>query len=396
MPSNTIKIIKKKFGELFGSADPLLVRSPGRVNLIGEHTDYNDGFVLPAAIDRVIYFGMKANGSDKIRVYSLDFDQFYSFDVTRRPFTKSNLGWPNYLMGVVDQLIKNGYAVGGFDAVFGGTIPIGAGLSSSAALEGGVIYGVTELFNLKTLRLDMVKMGQKTENDFVGVNCGIMDQFINIYGEEQRVLKLDCRSLEFELYPFERDDLAILLCDTQIRRELAESEYNKRRQQCEQGVEFLAAKNPSKNIKNLRDVEIELLEQYKPEMDPLVYRMCRYVIEENTRVLAACNDLNKDHISQFGQRMYASHTGLRDDYEVSCPELDLLVEEAAKMEGVYGARMMGAGFGGCTVNLVHKNAVDTFSYNIEHVYKNRSGKEIEVYQTEIGAGTGVIQPVVNS
>lgn len=381
-----IEDVTSEFNQRFAHANPLVIQSPGRVNLIGEHTDYNEGFVLPAAINRVAIMALASNGSSQVNTYSADLRKNHSFDL-KKPLVKSDEGWPNYIMGAVDQLIKAGYDVQGFDLVFGANIPIGAGLSSSAAVEDGVLYGVSELFGLNVPRLDIVKMGQKTENEFVGVNCGVMDQFINVFGEENRVLKLDCRSLDYELVPFERDDLSIILCDTQVRRELASSEYNKRRKQCEKGVAFLQDKMPDKTINSLRDVSLQMLEDYKNEMDPVVHKRCKYVVEENHRVLDGSDDLSRDDFNSFGKRMYASHDGLSNDYEVSCEELDVLVEEAQNIDGVYGARMMGAGFGGCTINLVEDHAVDSFTDTIIERYSDRTGKQIEVYKTSIGPGT---------
>ena len=368
--------------------EPLLIRSPGRVNLIGEHTDYNEGFVLPAAIDKVIVFGLAKNNSTKGRIYSVDMKQSFEFDIAADTFIKSELHWPNYIMGAVEQLKKAGHKVGGFDCAFGGNIPIGAGLSSSAAVEGGLLFGLTELFDLNVDRLTMVKMGVRTENDFVGVNCGIMDQFINIFGEDRQVIKLDCRSLDFELVPFERDDVRVVLCDTQVRRELASSEYNVRRKQCEDGVALL--KKYDAEINSLRDVTIEMLQRHKDEFDPVIYKRCKYVVEENNRVLSACDDLSRNDFKSFGKRMFESHEGLSNEYEVSCTELDVLVEEAKKLEGVLGSRMMGAGFGGCTINIVEEKHLDSFSEHIQEAYSNKTGKSIKVYKTSIDAGTEVI------
>ena len=379
--------VRSAFESQFGN-EPLLIRSPGRVNLIGEHTDYNEGFVLPAAIDKVIVFGLAKNNSTKGRIYSVDLEQSFEFDITADTFNKSDLHWPNYIMGAVDQLKKAGYAIDGFDCAFGGDIPIGAGLSSSAAVEGGLLFGLTHLLSLDVDRLEMVKMGVRTENDFVGVNCGIMDQFINIFGRDHQVIKLDCRSLDFELVPFERDDVGIVLCDTQIRRELASSEYNVRRKQCEDGVALLSKYDPE--IKSLRDVSTELLLQHKDEFDPVIFKRCKYVVEENSRVLSACEDLSQNDFRSFGKRMFQSHEGLSKEYEVSCNELDVLVEEAQKLNGVLGSRMMGAGFGGCTINLVEEKYMEDFSDQIQKAYKLRTGKSIKVYKTSIDAGTEVM------
>ncbi len=376
---NTAKIFRTKFNR-----HPLLVQSPGRVNLIGEHTDYNEGFVLPAAVDKQIVLGFASNEGTTARLYAIDMEQEFSWDVTATPYTKSELGWPNYIMGCVDQLRQAGYSVGGFDCVFGGTIPIGAGMSSSAALEGGTIFGLTQLFNLPLDKLSMVKLGQKAENEFVGVQCGIMDQFANIYSRADKVFKLDCRSLEYEYYPFTRDDLKIVLCDTQVRRELAGSEYNVRRSQCEEGVALLQQYNPE--ISSLRDVNPEMLQEHKAEFGPVVYSRCEYVIEENIRVNQACQDLAHDDFMAFGERMYQSHEGLRNKYEVSSRELDLLVDMTEDIDAVLGARMMGAGFGGCTINLVRAEAVDEFTAAVSQQYSGKMDQDALFYETTITAG----------
>lgn len=380
------KKVEQSFNEKYGG-DPLLIRSPGRVNLIGEHTDYNEGFVLPAAIDKIIVFALANNESSKARLYSYDLEEEFEFDIDEHPFSKSDQGWPNYILGAVDQLVRNGYKVGGFDCVFGGDIPIGAGLSSSAAVEGGLLFGLSQLNELDIDKIDLVKMGQKTENEFVGVQCGIMDQFINIFGKDNQVLQLDCRSLEHKHYPFERNDVKIVLCDTQVRRELAGSEYNKRREQCGKAVEVI--QKHEDGIKTLRDVTLEMLEKHKSKMEEVVYRRARYVVEENQRVIRACENLLNDEFDEFGKLMYASHEGLRDNYEVSCRELDVLVDEASRFEAVLGARMMGAGFGGCTINLVEEHAVEDFKQQIAERYEERTGKDIEVYLTQIDAGTEI-------
>ncbi len=378
--------VEYSFREKF-ETEPTLIRSPGRVNLIGEHTDYNGGFVLPAAIDKIIVFALAANETGKGRLYAHDLDEEFAFDIEDRPYDKSDKGWPNYILGAVDQLKQNGHEVKGFDCVFGGDIPIGAGLSSSAAVEGGLLYGLSQINDLNIAKIDLVKMGQKTENEFVGVQCGIMDQFINIFGRDNRVLQIDCRSLDYQYYPFDRNDVKIVLCDTQVRRELAGSEYNKRREQCNRGVEVISRHEDG--IQSLRDVSLEMLEKYKSDMEEVVYQRSRYVIEENQRVLKACQNLLQGNFGEFGKLMYQSHEGLRDDYEVSCEELDVLVDEASKFDSVLGARMMGGGFGGCTINLVEDHAIDEFKKQIKQNYKERTGKEISVYLTQIDAGTEV-------
>jgi len=380
-----IQQISDKFRARFG-VEPLLVMSPGRVNLIGEHTDYNEGFVLPAAIDKAVIFAVAPRQDTVCHFVSQDYGQEFRCDL--HELGRSPLRWPDYLEGVIDQFVRNGYAVRGFQCVFGGNIPIGAGMSSSAALEGGLAFAVNEMFRLKIDSLTLVKLAQKAENKFVGVRCGIMDQFINIHGLEKKVLKLDCRSLEFEYFPFERPDLRIVVCDSLVRRELASSEYNVRRRQCEEGVEVLKKYAPG--IRSLRDVDLGLLEEHRADLDPVVYKRCDYVIRENIRVEEACRDLLTGDFKSFGERMGASHAGLRDGYEVSSPELDALVEAAAKVEGVLGARMMGAGFGGCAISLVEEGAVPELRERVSRDYQASFGRTPNIHVIRIEAGTHVI------
>jgi len=377
--------ISDKFRSRFDT-QPLLVLSPGRVNLIGEHTDYNEGFVLPAATDKAIVFAVAPRADMTCHFVSHDFGQEFRGDV-REP-VRSPLHWPDYLAGVIDQFVRNGFPVRGFQCVFGGNIPIGAGMSSSAAIEGGLAFALNEVFRLGLDKLALVRLAQKAENEFVGVRCGIMDQFINIHGLEKKVLKLDCRSLEFEYYPFERTDLRIVICDTLVRRELASSEYNVRRGQCEAGVALMSKYAPG--IRSLRDVEPSQLEAHRAEMDPVIYKRCRYVLRENDRVDKACRALLAEDFEGFGELMNASHAGLRDDYEVSSPELNTLVEAAAGVPGVLGARMMGAGFGGCTINLVEDGAVEGFKEQVSREYLGVTGREPKIHVVKIEAGTHVV------
>lgn len=385
-----INNIKRTFIKEFDT-EPVMIKSPGRVNLIGEHTDYNDGFVLPAAIDKMIVLALAPNNLNKIRLFAADMDRpEYETNIAAR-FEKSGLGWPDYILGVVDQLQKQGSHIGGFDCVFGGDIPIGAGLSSSAALEGGILTGLSSLFDLNLTTLEMAKIGQKAENEFVGVQCGIMDQFANLHGNSGSVIRLDCRSLDYSLYPFEREDIAILLCDTKVRRELASSEYNVRRKQCEEGVQILREFDPA--IKNMRDVNDDFLEQHRNRLSDVVYNRCRYVLDENQRVLDACNNLLDNDIVLFGEKMYNSHYGLRDLYEVSCRELDVLVEATQNLDAVLGSRMMGGGFGGCTINLVLEQEIDAVTEQINEHYQTELQKPIEFYVAKIGKGTSVLELV---
>ena len=366
--------------------EPLLVRSPGRVNLIGEHTDYNEGFVLPAAVDKAVYLAISRRKDAKGSLFASDLGQSHEFAFDR--LIKSDLRWPNYLIGVVDQLRKADRAIGGFNCVFGGDIPIGSGMSSSAAIEAGLAFALDKLFGLGLDPLTIVKLAQKAENDFVGVRCGIMDQFINIFGRPKCVLKLDCRSLAYQYVPFERADLRLVLCDTLVKRELASSEYNVRRSQCEAGVKILAKADPS--LKSLRDVSLEFLETHRRDMEPVIYKRCDYVVRENRRVEEACLDLAEGRFASFGGRMNASHAGLRDDYQVSCAELDVLVDAARAVPGVLGARMMGAGFGGCAITLVAEEAVGALRENAARAYGDQFGRTPKFYITGLGSGTDII------
>ncbi|HEX9901891.1 MAG TPA: galactokinase [Acidobacteriota bacterium] len=367
--------------------EPLLIRSPGRVNLIGEHTDYNEGFVLPAAVDKAIIFALGPAGGQECFLQALDLEEAYAFHPDL--ITRTGLGWPNYLMGVVREIRRSGRKVPAFRCLFGGDIPIGAGMSSSAALEAGLAFGLNRLFDMGMEPLDMVKLAQRAENEFVGVRCGIMDQFINIFGRPRSVLKLDCRSLEHAYYPFDRDDLRIVLCDTRVKRELASSEYNVRRSQCEEGVKVLGKYNPG--LRSLRDVTADLLEAHHGELDPVVFRRCAYVLGENERVESACRDLERGDFTSFGRRMNASHDGLRDDYQVSCRELDILVEAARSAPGVLGSRLMGAGFGGCTINLVESGALEEFQNRMGREYRAQTGRETLFYFSRLSSGTAVLE-----
>jgi galactokinase len=377
-----IEMISEKFKELF-NARPYVVRSPGRVNLIGEHTDYNNGFVLPAAVNRSIMMAINPREDDICHIHAFDLDK--QVEVNLKHIKPSKDQWPNYILGVIDQLLQRNYKIKGFNCVYGGDIPIAAGLSSSAALEGAICFALNQIFALKLDKIEMVKIGQAAEHEFVGVKCGIMDQFINIFGEINSVMQLDCRSLEYKHYPFETDKIKIVLCDTQIKRELASSEYNLRREQCEHGVKIL--KDFDDNLHSLRDVSLNFLDNHRQSLDPLIYKRCAYVIQENFRVINCCSDLENNDLKAFGRRMYESHSGLKNDYEVSCDELDLLVDLASEITGVLGARMMGGGFGGCTINLVENQFVKNFTKQIQAEYAKRINSDIKIHICNIEKGT---------
>lgn len=386
----SVQSIEKIYKNIF-TDEPLLFRSPGRLNLIGEHTDYNMGFVLPAAIDKAIYFAISPRTDTTCKLFAADLNEAYEFSLEN--LSKSPKGWANYLVGVVDQLTKAGYKIKGFNCVFGGDIPIGAGLSSSAAIEAGLAYALNHLFDLGIDKLSLVKLAQKAENEFVGVNCGIMDQFINIFGESGNALRIDCRSLEYELVPFDYDHISVVFFNTNVSHSLASSEYNLRREECNKGVEIIKKEFPT--VQSLRDVQPEMLESFKTKMEPLTYRRCKYVVCENERLLKACDALKVHDLTTFGSLLFQTHEGLSRNYEVSCPELDFLVEAVKEFPSVYGARMMGGGFGGCTINIIKNEVVDEVTSLIAKKYKEKFNREATVYVTKISAGTSIISSEVN-
>lgn len=384
MNSSDLSILNE-FNSIFGKG-AILVKAPGRVNLIGEHTDYNQGFVLPGSIGKYITVAIKSNQQDICRVISIDYKQRFEF----RPgyIDKNFPQWAKYIAGVIIELMKDGYSVKPFDAIFSGDIPLGAGLSSSAALESVFALAIDHLGSLNIDRRNLALIGQRAENIHAGVQCGIMDQFASLLGEEKTLLKLDCRTLETEKIPFHPDNTAIILADTLVKHNLASSEYNIRRQQCNTGVEAIS-KNYS-NVHSLRDANIDMLTHVKSKLNPIVFNRCKYVIEEIERLQQACESLKVDDYTAFGKRMYETHHGLSNLYEVSCPELDLLVEEAKTIEGVFGARMMGGGFGGCTINLISKNSAESFIGKVGINFKNKFGHLPRFYQVDISKGAHVV------
>lgn len=365
---------------------PLQICSPGRVNLIGEHTDYNEGFVLPAAIDKAIYMVAGLRTDDELHFVAHDLDKTFHGSLTDLKPTHT---WADYLLGVVAQFRLAGHKLGGFNCVFGGTIPMGSGLSSSAALENGVGFALNELFQLGIDRIGLVKFSQRAENEFVGAKVGIMDMFASMMGKADHVIKLDCRSLEYTYAPLQMNGIRIVLCDSRVKHSLVTSEYNTRRAECEAGVRFLQTFYPE--IKSLRDVTMPMLDQHLRDTEPLIYRRCAYVVQENQRLLDGVMALEADNIAAFGQLMYGSHEGLSHWYEVSCPELDILVDIARQQPGVLGARMMGGGFGGCTINLVREEVLNDFTTLITQQYKARTGKDTYLHVCKIQDGTNVIR-----
>lgn len=377
-----VEAITKKFNELYGTS-PQLYSSPGRVNLIGEHTDYNNGFVLPAAVNRAVVFALAPNGLNKLRFYAIDLNEQFETDTSN--IEKSESHWANYLLGVMAQFTKQGKTLPGIDCVFGGNVPLGAGMSSSASIECGMAYALNDMFNMGFDSTELVAFAQKAEHDYAGVQCGIMDQFAVMHGKKDKVIKLDCQSLEYELFPLKMEKHMLVLVNTGVKHSLASSEYNTRRRECEQGVTALQQYDVS--IQSLRDVSPNLIHKHKNELPPVVYKRCSYVIEENERVQLACECLMNNNLQAFGKYMYASHAGLRDKYQVSCHELDMLVDIASQTPGVLGARMMGGGFGGCTINLVEKEHVSTFTNSINKSYQTPDGKAPQIIEVVIADGT---------
>lgn len=366
--------------------EPLLVRAPGRVNLIGEHTDYNDGFVLPAAVDKEIHFAVGLNGGDTARLVAHDLNKTFSFSLTEE-VKRSDNQWANYLLGVVAQLQRQGLAVPGFDCVFGGNVPIGAGMSSSAAVECGLAFGLNKLLGGNFDRLQLAHMAQAAEHEFAGVKSGLMDQFASLFGRAGHVVRLDCRSLEYEYFPFDTTTYRLILCNSGVKHSLASSEYNTRRHECEQGVALIKQYYPA--VQSLRDITLTQLKEHQQELGDLLYRRCSYVVEENQRVDAACQHLLAGNMVAFGQEMYGSHAGLRDKYEVSCKELDVLVALAQDVPGVLGARMMGGGFGGCTINLVETAQAEAFVAHMTAGYRQQLNLPLETYEVVIVDGVAV-------
>jgi galactokinase len=365
----------------------LLVRSPARINLIGEHTDYNDGFVMPAAIDKEIIFAIAPSPDDASRIYALNFNDEVEIDINKPDRLQKPL-WANYLLGIIKQLHDRGLRLKPFHCVIGGNIPTGSGLSSSAALECGFVFALNELNRLSLDKIDMIKMAQWSEHNYAGVKCGIMDQFASMMGRKDHVIVLDCRSLEYEYFPIELNGYSIVLLDSNVKHSLADSEYNTRRRECEEGVAILKKFYPA--IKSLRDVSVEMITKHRDSFTKVVYNRCYYIVDEIRRVQEASRDLGMGDIKSFGKKMYETHEGLSKLYEVSCKELDFLVGHAKKFESVLGARMMGGGFGGCTINIVKDADVESFIDMAKKAYHKNFNIELLPYVVAVKDGTGVV------
>lgn len=381
MNKSILKIISSKFIELYNT-DPLFYCAPGRINLIGEHTDYNNGLVLPAAIDKAIYFAVSKNGLNKLRLFSIDYNQGYEVKID--DLKKTDIVWANYLIGVAVGFQNKKMSFDGIDCVFAGDIPLGAGLSSSAALECGFAVCINDIYQFNIDKKQLILLAQKAEHEFAGVKCGIMDQFASVFGKSGHVVKLDCRNLDYEYHPLTNDVVDIILCDTKVKHSLASSEYNIRREECELGVEMIKEKYP--HVESLRDVSPAMLEEFKLQMTMFVYQRCHFVINEIIRVEEACKALEKYDFTIFGKLMYQTHDGLNNEYMVSCNELNVLVDIARQNPDVLGARMMGGGFGGCTINLVKKGCSEKFINDVIEEYPKKTGLHTEIYRLSVADG----------
>jgi galactokinase len=377
--------IEGQFQQYFGK-ECRIAAAPGRVNLIGEHTDYNQGFVLPGAIDRHICVAFAPNPDKTLNLVAPGFGEKFSFSLEDMHPVK---GWPTYILGMIHMIMPEKHLPVGMDILISGDVPVGAGMSSSAALCSAFGLALNEFFQLGLSNMEIALGAQKTEHRFAGVQCGIMDPFASLHGKAGHLMKLDCRSLEFEYIPFDFPDIRIILVNSMVSHSLASSEYNLRRQQCEAGVAKLQKYDPA--ILSLRDLRPDLLEARRAELDETVYKRCHFIVEENQRLLDGCYDLKNHDLDAFGKLMYASHRGLSNEYEVSCMESDFLVKEIKELTGVKGARQMGGGFGGCIITLVEHNAAETFIRDIQQKYEMKYGKVPDCYVMNIGEGAQILK-----
>lgn len=368
--------IQKVFSEKFGG-EGTLYASAGRINLIGEHTDYNGGYVFPGAIDKVIMAEIRPNGTDKCRVFSIDIDDYAEFGLNEGDAPEQS--WARYVFGICREILKREGKVHGFDAVFAGDVPLGAGLSSSAALESCFAYALNDMYNGNTIdKFELARIGQSTEHNYCGVNCGIMDQFASVFGKKGNLMRLDCHSMEYEYFPFAPEDYTLVLVDSRVKHELADSPYNKRRESCERVARRLG-------VETLRDADMDMLNAAKSDITAEDYLRAKFVIEEKERVLAVCDALVKGDYETVGEKMYETHRGLSKDYEVSCEELDFLNDVARECE-VTGSRIMGGGFGGCTINLVRNDRRDKFVEEAVIRFAGKYGHEPKIYDVVISDG----------
>lgn len=379
-----IEYVRSRFIKHFDGQTGNIYFAPGRINLIGEHTDYNGGFVFPGSIDKGIMCEIRPNGTDTVMAYAIDLKDRVEFNVNDIKGPRTS--WARYIYGIIQEMKKLGIDVKGFNTAFAGDVPLGAGMSSSAALESCFAYAINDLFgDNKVSKWDMALAGQATEHNYCGVNCGIMDQFASIFGKKGQLIRLDCRSLDYEYYPFDPQGYKLVLLDSVVKHELASSAYNDRRKSCENVVAALKGKYPGKTIETLRDADWEMLNSVKNNVSEEDNKRATYVLGEKDRVLAVCDALKVGDYNKVGQMMYETHDGLSKDYEVSCEEIDFLVE-IARSNGVTGCRIMGGGFGGCTINLVKEELYNNFIQVAATKYKERFSKQLKKYDIIISEG----------
>lgn len=376
-----IEFVRSRFIKHFDGQTGFVYASPGRINLIGEHTDYNGGFVFPGAIDKGMVAEIRPNGTNKVRAYSIDLKDYVEFGFNEEDAPRAS--WARYIFGVCREMIKRGAKLEGFNTAFAGDVPLGAGMSSSAALESTYAYALNDIFQCGIDKFELALIGQATEHNYVGVKCGIMDQFASIFGKAGNLMLLDCRSLEHKYYPFNPKGYKLVLLDTVVKHELASSAYNKRRQSCETAAAAIRKNHP--HVEFLRDATMDMLNEVKADITPEDYMRAEYVIGEVQRVMDVCTALEKGDYETVGARMYETHDGMSRLYEVSCEELDFL-NELAKKNGVTGSRVMGGGFGGCTINLVKDELYDAFIANAKAEYKAKFGRSPKVYDVVISDG----------
>lgn len=376
------------FEKTFGNTPQKIVLSPGRINIIGEHIDYNDGYVLPAAIDKVICFAFEKTNAPTSTIVAIDLDESVTIDVTADSKLSDTI-WTNYFRGILQQLQNKGLVIGNFNCVFSSSIPVGSGLSSSAALECGFLFGLNELFHLDIKPVDIALMGQSAEH-WVGINCGIMDQFSSVMGKTNQVIKIDCRTLEYEYHKADFSDYSLVLFDSNVKHSLFSSAYNQRREECEQGLAILSSHFPE--VKSFREAtEVQLL-SIKDTMTEDVFKRSHYVIKEIKRVTLACEALDRGDIETLGQLLFETHEGLSKEYEVSCAELDMIVDTLKKEPAVVGSRVMGGGFGGCTINLIKKGQEEAIKTKLAQLYQETFGIELKIYEVTISNGTSLYHP----
>jgi galactokinase len=373
------------FQKTFNSDADKIVLSPGRINIIGEHIDYNDGYVLPAAIDKIICFAFEKNTTNSANIQAIDLNESVVIDVTKEAVLSDSV-WTNYLRGVLFQLRLKGYEIGGFNCAFSSNIPTGSGLSSSAALECGFLFGINELFHLKIKPIDMALMGQSAEH-WVGINCGIMDQFSSVMGLENKVIKIDCRTLDYTYHTANFIDYSLVLLDSNVKHSLFTSEYNNRRIECNEGLSIVNENYPE--IESFRDCDVDHIINLKSKMSENVFKRSLYAVKEIKRVIQACEALDNGDIKTLGKLMFETHDGLSKDYEVSCDELDYLVDLAKTEEDIIGSRLMGGGFGGCAITLIKKGKEAIIKEKFTKLYLEKFNIDLKIYDIKVSNGTSL-------